>query len=380
MRCDTGWRSTISPRTMRLIGKILAAAGGLALLAAFAEGAACATLRWRKARHARTLPAAARSSVYRNQAWARDYWREWSVAARVPDRLRYDGAGILRLRPFAGTTINISDAGLRRTVSDCSNPANATIAMYGSSMLWGHGSPDAETIPSVIATDLRGRGQPVCVENHGQWAMTAARAAIDLQHDLERGQRPDVVVFYIGSQDVKETLFARVQPLGNEMDVWIDEMQQRRPCSCLRGLGARLLRSEKPPLRMSPAEIEAVSADVVRRLATIHAVVEALGRRFGFETHFVLHPDPITRQKPLSVEERAVLEWVDQTVPAISAAIRRTYPALAAQEWMTDLSGAFAGHTETIYIDAGHVGPAGNRIVAGRLSELLSTTMTGKRR
>jgi len=98
-------------------------------------------------------------------------------------------------------------------------------------------------------------------------------------------------------------------------------------------------------------------------------LIEDLGRSRGFRTFTFLQPSPYIGGKPLSAQERAILEfggWSDryskQGYPALQEAVR----SLREEGYTaTDLSNVFSVHPETLYVDSCcHVGAEGDRILA----------------
>src|SRR5262249_2901133 len=72
--------------------------------------------------------------------------------------------------PFEGKTIVVDAEGLRRTDHSRCDGKAYTIYMFGGSTLWGTGSPNWGTIPSLVAEMYEKSGRPVCVKNFGESA------------------------------------------------------------------------------------------------------------------------------------------------------------------------------------------------------------------
>ncbi|GEM_PF-4665129 len=351
----------------RAITASLAAIGLLALCAAAAELAARGLLAWSDARRASKVAPLSTLDVYRGVPWSKDYWSEWRRAVRLPQTLRYTGDGILHLQAFHGRAINIEDSGLRRTTHcECTQPS-LRIAMYGGSMLWGHGSDDEHTIPSLVAARFERRGQRVCIRNHGEWGSTSARSVAELERDLRNGEKPDIVILYAGSYDVKETIF------GNEMDNWIMEPRDDA------GLALpRLLRRARraPPTaaeRLKPGdEVEIRDRSIERFLATEKTFV-ALARAYGFRPVVIWHPYLLASSKRMTSSEAATIRNFDKTLPVMAGAIRAAYAAMRNhhEEHFENLSGALDTESGTMFLDAGHLSPAANGLVAERIVSII---------
>jgi lysophospholipase L1-like esterase len=247
-------------------------------------------------------------------------------------------------------------------------------------MMWGHGVPDDLTIPSLLSERFRLDGRPACVSNHGEWGATSRSALIELLRELRRpGRKPDVVVFYAGSYDVKEALFRAEGATGSEIDAAIraGEDRLRREDWLFSGSAlARLLRAASrlpAPRRLPAAAAEEAGREAVRVVAEVQRSVEALSSAYGFQSLFVWNPYVLAGERRRTPEEAAFVGELDLEFPDIAAAMRSAYRAARERRapGFYDLSDVFATRPETLFIDAGHLTPAGNGLVADRLHEIL---------
>src|SRR5262245_52269487 len=71
----------------------------------------------------------AKSSYYLDKPWAAQYWREFALSRRS----RYHSYVVWRRAPFAGTTINIDEDGLRRTPGARCRSDSYKVFTFGSS-------------------------------------------------------------------------------------------------------------------------------------------------------------------------------------------------------------------------------------------------------
>jgi len=120
---------------------------------------------------------------------------------------------------------------------------------------------------------------------------------------------------------------------------------------------------------------EAAGDEAVRVVAEVQRIVEALAPTYGFRPLFVWHPYVLSGEKPLTPVEVALVGQVDRDFPDLAVAIRRAYRAAHERRapGFRDLSDIFAARRETLFIDAGHLTPAGNRIIADRLFEIVTS-------
>ena len=364
--------------------RVLLLAGAIAIAFVAVNLGAVALLRLRDRREMNSFPPVARSEVFRNQPWGMDYWRDWRAGCRLPDRLRYIGDGVWHLHPFRSRTINIGEDGLRRTENcDCRDGA-PRIAMFGGSMLWGHGVPDGLTIPSLLAARFLRDGHSVCVRNYGEWGSNAHNAMFELLREIrDPARRPDIVILYAGVYEVKEQLFRSVGLRGSEIDAAIGEGERaRKSVSWVESLPLmRLIRrsgNRFQTLTLSEAAAAAAGTSAAREVSEVRRQLEALGAVHRFTSIVIWHPYAIAGGKPLSREERENADDVARSLPALKAAIEQAYGEMRRhrEAGFYDLSDAFAGHPERLYIDAVHLTPAGNAIVADRIYAIVRSALS----
>lgn len=110
-------------------------------------------------------------------------------------------------------TINWSDATGRRTTNSESYGANTVrVSVVGGSAAFGFGQADTETIASRLSEEMQQDGYDVHVLNYGMMGYTAWQAAADIEYRASRGERFDVVVAYVGFNDVALGFYQRRVP------------------------------------------------------------------------------------------------------------------------------------------------------------------------
>jgi hypothetical protein len=133
---------------------------------------------------------------YANLGWAEQNYRELDQATK-PGTTNFKSFTGWRRKPFKGETINVDGPyAQRRTVNRQADGAKRAY-FFGGSTMWGTGSSDEGTIPSQFAA-LTGMHS----DNFGEQGYTAHQALILLIQLLQEGQRPDLVVFYDGVNEV----------------------------------------------------------------------------------------------------------------------------------------------------------------------------------
>lgn len=326
---------------------------------------------------ARPLPPST-LSAYRDQPWAEAFWRE----QRRQLRLEYRPFGLWRSRPFSGRTITVDAEGIRRTTNSRCAPGDPVVFLFGGSSMWGYGSPDWETVASHLAARYRAGGRPACVVNYGEDSWRSGQGLVQLLLELRKGRRPDVVVFVNGCNDVFTPFFltgradvewdyARARP-------WLEELahpgrgsfaflEATNTWALAQRVRRRLAGATAYP---APPEPERLARDVAQEyLRDLHAV-RALGGSYGFRSAFFLQPLALTGGKRLTPEEdEGVRRQLGGSYALGRDAVARTYALLraAAPEGVRDASGAFDAEPRSVYIDACHFLPLGNRLLAERL-------------
>lgn len=355
----------------------------LALLLLAVEGGSFLALRalaWR----ARSMPLAPRAmAAYRQYPWAEAFWREQKRQLS----LEYHPFGLWRSRPFSGETINVDAEGVRLTLHSRCEPGDARAWLFGGSSMWGFGSPDAETIPSLLAKRYAEAGRPVCAVNYGEDSWRAAQGVVKLTLELQRAaRRPDVVVFLNGCNDLftpffltgradREWDFALAKP-------WLDDLVTRRYGSLafLRAANTLTLaqrvatRLKGPAAWPRPSDPERLGAEVAEDFFRQIGAVDALARGYGFRYAFFWQPLAVTGSKRMTAEEQeGIQRQLGLSYDLARTAAASTHPLIRARPRsnLHDLAGLFDGHAGSVYIDACHFLPEGNRLIADRMYEVL---------
>ena len=365
-----------------LLGAVWCAALFALLLILVEAGSflALRALAWRA--RAMPLPAAA-MPAYRRYPWAQTFWREQKRQLS----LEYHPFGLWRSRPFSGETINVDGNGVRRTVHSRCEPGDPVIWLFGGSTMWGFGSPDWETIPSLLARRSADQGRPVCAVNYGEDSWRAAQGVVKLTLELKAASRPpDVVVFLSGCNDVltpffltgradREWDFAQSKP-------WLDDLANRGGGSLLY-LGATntaelvrrvATRLKGPAAWPAPSDPEGLAREVVDDFFRSMAVLDALSRGYGFRYTSFWQPLAVADGKSLTAEERdGVRRQLGASYEAGREAASRTSALIRdrPRPHVHSIADLFARDTGSLYIDSCHFLPEGNRIVADRIQRAL---------
>ena len=173
--------------------------------------------------------------------WLEDYFKEFISSYNTTWRSYV----YWRRRPFKGNYINIDDRGIRQTAPSGITAAEASktlrIFMFGGSTLWGWGARDQGTIPSLLEKALSKRNIKSEITNYAEVGYVNTQELIELILQLQRGNVPDLAIFYDGVNDVYAAYQSGVA--GKPQNEWKRELeynissrpnQLRRVCDRLR--------------------------------------------------------------------------------------------------------------------------------------------------
>lgn len=139
---------------------------------------------------------------YKNAVWVEDYFKEFYSALSSGIWKSYVYVGF---KPFSGQYINIDHNGLRLTsfpeIAEINDSKMLRIFMFGGSALWGTGARDSYTIPSLLGKFLSEHGVKAEITNFGQSGRVSTQEVIDLFLQLQKGNIPNIVIFYDGIND-----------------------------------------------------------------------------------------------------------------------------------------------------------------------------------
>src|SRR5262249_2285111 len=135
--------------------------------------------------------------------WVNSYFREFAQANRV----EWQSYVYWRRQPFAGRYITIDAGGIRRTWNPPADTNRKTrhIFFFGGSTMWGTAARDDYTIASILSRLLAAQTSPgdrVEVTNFAEGGYVSKQELIMLLGELQRGNVPDLAIFFDGVNDV----------------------------------------------------------------------------------------------------------------------------------------------------------------------------------
>ncbi len=315
---------------------------------------------WPKADYRVALP------NYKGVEWAARHFAEMNTLKT--DYMSYYG---WRRWPFAGSTITVEPGlQIRHTPQTNASPGKPRVYFFGGSTMWGTGSDDAHTIPSLYQQQFGGT-----VLNFGESGWVAHQSLNQLMKLYTEGHRPDVVVFYDGVNEVQHKC-------RREVDFWADDRQGQirqalayrptdpgyylRPILDVAGLAAQALETRRQgelhDCDRNPAKATLIAAQLIADWQIAATLVQAHGGRF------------YAFLQPVAYFGRPRLDHL-RLPGAMGNQYRAVYPLIRdkmAQAGIgADITDMFDGD-EYIYNDFSHVSPNGNARAAARIGAAIA--------
>lgn len=355
--------------------------------------------------------------AYRAQGILRLTLSEWRAPRLLPnpsaallaetystaERVEWHPYIYFRRKPFAGRYTTINSLGLRRTIQAIPPSAvRQKLFMFGASPLWGTGLRDSTTIPSRLSAALAADGiRNVAITNFGEGGVVLTQEVIDLMLQLRAGERPSVVVFYDGYNDIASAMNdgraghtkgedERIRDFnsGNTLFAWRHDARTELKAAAELGriAGSRFLLlqhfaifrpNEHSRTRMPD---DSLVEAVVRTYAGTVGIVRALEREYGFTAFYAWMPMLDPMQKHMSafeVQEAQDISrdsWSLRFLSLHRMAVARIQPVMSnlAPGRFVELSGLFARDSATVYVEQGHTTEAASDVIADALARYLA--------
>ena len=338
-------------------------------------------------------------SYYLSQDWAEKYWHEFRQARTQ----RYYPHVGWRRAPFNGETIEIDQNGVRVTPgADCST-ASFKVFTFGASEMWGTGSPDWGTIPANLQKDLEKlRQAPVCVMNFAESAYVSLQDVIMLLMQLQSGNVPDLVLFYnIGSDVYAAYQSGRAGVVQNldrlaakfegrqEASTFVDRLRSTYSYALIDEIMGKLSTANPQQEEPGPNKLvtyESLGIDATKLSDLIaqyylgnYNIVSGLAQEYGFKYFFFLPPRVFRGNKPLTPEEQEMKHRmeIDTAYYKLYTAVYQSIEKKASKyPNFYSMAHTFDHYNALIWIDAVHVTPIGNQIIAARMLDVIQERST----
>ncbi len=298
-----------------------------------------------------------------------------------------------RRGPFQGVTTHVDSLGCRLTPDPAPDqPKTHAVYFFGGSTMWGTGADDAHTIPACFA-----RQAPWCrVVNQGEKAWNSRQELDQLITLYARGQRPDVVVFYDGVNDVYHQCtrltdvvpgHARVEYLrqATKMGSRMGVMRTFKALFLenLMALAAEIRKLEVFRKAAGPCSTficpcdrgraEAIADNLIANWAIAKTLVEAHGGTFlPVLQPVIFEGNPHTSHLGDNLDRPYGIASTYKLMYALIKEKLREHPIGVD---VLDLTDAFDSE-KLLYIDFCHVSKEGNAIVADRIFQRLQQAIT----
>ena len=305
------------------------------------------------------------ADVYAGKEWAEDYFRD---LRSIP--IRWEPYTYWRRETFDGDGISVYQ-GQRWT------PAPKTtvkvVFCLGGSAMWGTGVRDLETIPSLLAE----RFPTWTFVNLAESGYVSTQELIVLILALQRGERPSVVIFYDGVNDLTAAYQGRPgQPLNEsnrerefnllQPDRWMERVRLAFGDMLDKSVIARAVRRGHHS-ELSPPSDPVLIARAMSLYEANLTMARALGKRYGFQVLAYWQPTVFDKLQLSPHETRQA-----EQSAGIEPWIRESRALYLNRIGVHDLSGIFRDDPKPRFVDAWHVGEEGNVVIADRIAEDLA--------
>jgi lysophospholipase L1-like esterase len=331
------------------------------------------------------IPDLVSSEVFRDYPWIKEFEAERS--RNTGGGLQYEPFVLWRHGPARSRFVNFDERGFRVTINPAKPGATreVRVLVLGGSTVAGDGYVrDEDTIASRLSARLN-QAFPalrVVVTNAGQSGYGQDNEIAMMVKLLREGERPDLVVFCDGPNDVSHLVTAEVPHMAYRAYRSAIESPLRRVFlgALRRSVLLRLALGLEAPveygLQTDPQRLRGNITPMLRHYLGNVEVIQALARGFGFQVLVAWQPTLFTTTKPLGPSEAALLRRVDAEYPFIGLAYRETYAAFraalagrASAAVVVNHGSAPSGVARSIFADVAHLSPAGYDALAAVLVE-----------
>jgi hypothetical protein len=222
--------------------------------------------------------------------------------------------------------------------------------------------------------------QTACVVNFGVWDYVSTQELLLLARQLQRGGRPDWVLFFDGVNDILSAYHsgrADVHPHLDQIaglfdnprgysppleDLLMDELEESTYIVPL--FQQNDAEAEKSTYQTMGIAADDLGEEVARRYLGNLRIIEALAAGYGFEFRAFWQPIIALGDKPLTEDEQHIFSSLD---PAFLELLHVVYDEISASENVIDLSGIFDDDAAPRYVDGVHLFPEANTIIAAEM-------------
>ena len=339
----------------------------------------------------------ANADVYSDSPWVHRYRKEFHES----NVMKWVSYVYWRRQPYRGDHINVDSSGIRRSWAPATRPPGpsdrATVFMFGGSTMWGAGARDDFTIPSILAKQLAKDGRAFDITNFGEAGYVSTQEVIALLLELQKGNIPDIVIFYDGFNDTYSAYQQRVAGLPlNEPNrarefnlstkkklkelrtqVLRDMVDDLSTIRFSRGLVPRWRNRDESKLFANQENaVDSASTggpDALGVLATYRnnvELVKALAGHYGFRYLFYWQPTIFHKTHLTEYEEseRKKLHAMESFFLEAYDAVRQSGLTRGGDHPVHDISRILSDVNDPLYMDFCHLGEPGNELIARRMA------------
>lgn len=287
-----------------------------------------------------------------------------------------------KLGPFKGKYNNINSEGFRKTINFNKDFEGNKIRIYclGGSTMYGIGTNDSNTIPSILSQRLRKKYPNLKIEvlNLGIPGFTRDMELILLQEQLlQKDETPNFVIFYDGVNEVSaayENDGVRIPT--NSVNRIIEFNTKRDYTKRLHlFLNASYIYKMVSYLKKNLRKTTTISSKkelpkkIVKNYQKSIELTNAIAKKYNFEVFNFFQPILFLKKPEFSVSETKMKDariYFKDTYLKTYAMIKQD-TLLNKDPTFTNISTVFDGYSEPIYSDICHTGIKGNEIIANEI-------------
>jgi hypothetical protein len=293
-----------------------------------------------------------------------------------------------RTLPYQGETLSIGQDGFRKVIPEHieSVEPKARVGFFGGSTLWGEGSPDEETIPSIFARE----NPQYRVYNYGQLAYNSRQNLALLTNLYSMGNKLDIVIFYDGVNDAAFLCPEGVSVPGHRME----------PVFKARVYADSKYMIGKALFKYFIQDIVNYSNFIRQRyfgekykseylcykdISKIRSIAEGMLNNWQLASQIVTDNGGIFIGvlQPMAYRGTPRLNHLHEMDPELGKSMSLVYDIILKKlgnglpPLTLNLVAAFDGN-EFIYIDFCHVSPNGNHVIAEKVTRFVSENVAGE--
>ncbi len=330
-----------------------------------------------------------KADTYKGADWVAPYYEEFNESSRY----RWKSYVNIRRRPYEGKYVNIDNTGMRfypALRQERLSSKALKIFMFGGSTVWGSGVRDEFTLPVLVERGLRLNHIESRVDNFGETGYVSTQGVIELILQLQKGNVPDLVIFYDGVNDVFAAYQAGVAGLPQNESNRAVELSLSDPgrltditLMAVKGILKKTaikrfvygIKDKLRPTVVNAGFMPSDPAPMVNDIVSIYEknmdIVKALAASYHFD--YIFYWQPTIFNKPLLTDYEQQQEAKEVDVKPL---YEKSYGLLNAHKEslkavyrFEDISEIFATVKQPVFVDWCHPGEDGNVMIATEMTK-----------